>query len=84
MLQLSVEMVASRSSAGVLGWQLSSIQRSIPAQIVIQVLRGHTVEAAHPDFQAAMVGIHILDMKCTGHALLLADVDLMIRDTCVA
>lgn len=33
-----------------------------PAQIPFQVFRGHAMEATHPFFQSAGIGVHVLNM----------------------
>ena len=37
-----------------------------PAQVVVQVFGGHSVEASHPFFQPRVVGVRILDVVDAG------------------
>lgn len=40
-----------------------AFEHASPAQIVLQVLGGHTVEATHPTFEPTVVSIDVLDVK---------------------
>ena len=42
-----------------------AFEHAPPAQIILQVLGGYAVEAMHPAFEAAVVGIDVLDMEDT-------------------
>src|SRR3954453_19604736 len=44
-------------------WLGRPLQGSSPAEIVGQVAGGDTPEAAHPALQAAVVGVHVLDVE---------------------
>src|SRR3954471_6495010 len=44
-------------------WLGGPLQGSSPAEIVRQVARPDAVEAAHPAFQPAVVGVHVLDVE---------------------
>ena len=42
------------------------LDHATPAQIVVQVFGGHSVEASHPFFQPRVVGVRILDVEDAG------------------
>ena len=41
---------------------LEAVEQSAPAEIVAEVLGGYPMESAHPAFQAAALGVDVLDM----------------------
>ena len=46
------------------------LDRATPAQIVVKVFGGHSVEASHPFFQPRVVGVRILDVVDAGQDLI--------------
>ena len=55
------------------------LDHASPAQVVVQILRGHPVEPSHPFLQPRMGGIRVLDMGDTvQHTNSLAQVDRLV------
>ncbi len=42
------------------------LDHATPAQIVVQVFGGYSVESSHPFFQQQMVSVRVLDVVDTG------------------
>lgn len=40
-----------------------ALEDAAPAEIVWEIFRGHAVEPAHPGFEAAMIGVDVLNMR---------------------
>jgi hypothetical protein len=40
-----------------------SLEQPSPSEIAVEIFRRHTVEAAHPAFQTAVIGVHVLNVK---------------------
>ena len=46
-----------------------AVEGAEPAEVVLQVVRGHAVEAAHPGLEARVVGVDVLDVP-SAHCVL--------------
>src|SRR5208337_2814659 len=40
-----------------------ALEHAAPAEIVWEIFRGHAIEPAHPGFEAAVIGVDVLNMK---------------------
>src|SRR5450759_1571953 len=56
----------SQEQSGIQSATACPVEGAVPAEIAVQVFRGHALEAAQPALETAVVGIDVLDVVDAG------------------